>query len=176
VFKDPAFVAEADKQKLEVDHISAEEITGLTERVMATPPEVVARIQALLPGGGGQYMELRNLGETGLRVSAVGLGCNNFGRNVDRDTARVVVHKALDMGVTLFDTGDTYGHRGGSETIMGEVLARAARTSCSRPSSAGRWTPRASCRRLAPLHHVRRGGEPEAAQDRLDRSLSVAQA
>jgi len=54
VFKDPAFVAEADKQKLEVDHISAEEITGLTERVMATPPEVVARIQALLPGGGGQ--------------------------------------------------------------------------------------------------------------------------
>jgi aryl-alcohol dehydrogenase-like predicted oxidoreductase len=67
-------------------------------------------------------MELRNLGETGLRVSAVGLGCNNFGRNVDRDTARAVVHKALDMGVTMFDTGDTYGHRGGSETIMGEVL------------------------------------------------------
>ena len=67
-------------------------------------------------------MELRNLGQTSLRVSAVGLGCNNFGRNVDRDTARAVVHKALDMGVTLFDTGDTYGHRGGSETIMGEVL------------------------------------------------------
>jgi len=67
-------------------------------------------------------MELRNLGQTNLRVSAVGLGCNNFGRNVDRDTARAVVHKALDMGVTMFDTGDTYGHRGGSETIMGEVL------------------------------------------------------
>jgi len=67
-------------------------------------------------------MELRNLGQTSLRVSAVGLGCNNFGRNVDRDTARAVVHQALDMGVTLFDTGDTYGHRGGSETIMGEVL------------------------------------------------------
>ena len=54
VFKDPAFLAEADKQKLEVDYISADEITGLTERVMATPPEVVARIQALLPGGGVQ--------------------------------------------------------------------------------------------------------------------------
>ena len=67
-------------------------------------------------------MELRNLGQTSLRVSAVGLGCNNFGRNVDCDTARAVVHKALDMGVTMFDTGDTYGHRGGSETIMGEVL------------------------------------------------------
>jgi aryl-alcohol dehydrogenase-like predicted oxidoreductase len=67
-------------------------------------------------------MELRNLGQTNLRVSAVGLGCNNFGRNVDRDTARAVIFKALDMGVTLFDTGDTYGHRGGSETIMGDVL------------------------------------------------------
>jgi aryl-alcohol dehydrogenase-like predicted oxidoreductase len=67
-------------------------------------------------------MELRNLGETGLRVSAVGLGCNNFGRNVDREMARAVVYRALDLGVTMFDTGDTYGHRGGSETIMGEVL------------------------------------------------------
>jgi aryl-alcohol dehydrogenase-like predicted oxidoreductase len=67
-------------------------------------------------------MELRNLGNSGLRVSAVGLGCNNFGRNVDRDTARAVIFKALDLGVTMFDTGDTYGGRGGSETIMGEVL------------------------------------------------------
>jgi aryl-alcohol dehydrogenase-like predicted oxidoreductase len=67
-------------------------------------------------------MEPRDLGSSGLRVSAVGLGCNNFGRNVDRETARAVIFKALDMGVTLFDTGDTYGHRGGSEIIMGEVL------------------------------------------------------
>ena len=67
-------------------------------------------------------MDLRYLGNSGLRVSAVGLGCNNFGRNVDRETARAVIHKALDMGITLFDTGDMYGHRGGSETIMGEVL------------------------------------------------------
>src|SRR5262245_42141076 len=67
-------------------------------------------------------MQLRNLGTSGLRVSTVGLGCNNFGRNVDRDTARAVIFKALDMGLTMFDTGDTYGHRGGSETIIGEVL------------------------------------------------------
>ncbi len=53
VFKDPAFLADVDKQKLDVDFISADEIAGLTERVMATPPSVVARIQALLPGGGG---------------------------------------------------------------------------------------------------------------------------
>jgi len=67
-------------------------------------------------------MEFRNLGPTGIRVSAVGLGCNNFGRNVDRETARAVIHKALDLGVTFFDTGDVYGRRGGSETILGEVL------------------------------------------------------
>jgi len=52
VFKDPAFQSEADKQKLDVAWISAGDITQLTERVMATPPEVVSRINALLPGGG----------------------------------------------------------------------------------------------------------------------------
>jgi tripartite-type tricarboxylate transporter receptor subunit TctC len=52
VFKDPAFIAEADKQKLDVAWISAETIGQLTERVMATPPEVVSRLNALLPGGG----------------------------------------------------------------------------------------------------------------------------
>ncbi len=67
-------------------------------------------------------MELRTLGQTDIRVSVVGLGCNNFGRNVDREGARAVIHQALDLGVTLFDTGDTYGHRGGSETIIGDVL------------------------------------------------------
>jgi aryl-alcohol dehydrogenase-like predicted oxidoreductase len=67
-------------------------------------------------------MEQRTLGPTNIRVSVVGLGCNNFGRNVDREGARAVIHQALDLGVTLFDTGDTYGHRGGSETIIGEVL------------------------------------------------------
>ena len=51
-FKDPAFVAEADKQKLDVSWISAEEIAGLTDRVMATPTAVVERIKALLPAGG----------------------------------------------------------------------------------------------------------------------------
>ena len=54
LFKDSTFLAEAKKQKLEVDHISAADITSLTERVMTTPPEVVSRIQSLLPGGGVQ--------------------------------------------------------------------------------------------------------------------------
>ena len=67
-------------------------------------------------------MEIRNLGGSGLRVSAVGLGCNNFGQRTDLETSRKVIHKAIDLGVTLFDTADIYAGRGGSETVLGEVL------------------------------------------------------
>jgi aryl-alcohol dehydrogenase-like predicted oxidoreductase len=64
----------------------------------------------------------RNLGKSGLQVSLVGLGCNNFGWKLDLEGARGVVHKALDAGITLFDTADIYGGNGGSETILGQVL------------------------------------------------------
>jgi len=69
-------------------------------------------------------MELRNLGNSGLRVSLVGIGCNNFGGRSDIEAARAVVHKALDLGINFFDTADSYarGNRGGSEKILGEVL------------------------------------------------------
>ncbi len=67
-------------------------------------------------------MEIRNLGRSGLRVSSIGLGCNNFGGRIDLDATRKVVHRALDLGITLFDTADVYGERGGSETCLGEVL------------------------------------------------------
>ncbi len=70
-------------------------------------------------------MELRNLGRSGLRVSAIGLGCNNFGGRIDLEATRTVIHKALDSGITLFDTADVYGERGGSETCMGQVLGDA---------------------------------------------------
>ncbi len=70
-------------------------------------------------------MELRNLGRSGLRVSAIGLGCNNFGGRIDLEATRRVIHKALDVGITLFDTADVYGERGGSETCMGQVLGDA---------------------------------------------------
>ena len=52
----------------------------------------------------------------------VGLGCNNFGRAVDLEGTRAVVDAALDAGVTLLDTADIYGNKGGSESFLGEVL------------------------------------------------------
>src|SRR5687767_11548183 len=67
-------------------------------------------------------MDLRNLGNSGLRVSVVGLGCNNFGGRIDLEQSRLVIDKALEVGITLFDTADIYGKSGGSEEILGEVL------------------------------------------------------
>jgi len=67
-------------------------------------------------------MILRNLGRSGLRVSLVGLGCNNFGQRMDLESSAKVIHKALDCGITLFDTADVYGGRGGSEIVLGQVL------------------------------------------------------
>lgn len=64
----------------------------------------------------------RALGHSGLEVSTVGLGCNNFGRRVDLDRTRVVVDAALEEGVTFFDTADIHGGHGGSEELLGEVL------------------------------------------------------
>ena len=64
----------------------------------------------------------RALGDSGLEVSVVGLGCNNFGRRIDDAATQLVVDAALDAGVTFFDTADVYGERGGSETILGKVL------------------------------------------------------
>jgi aryl-alcohol dehydrogenase-like predicted oxidoreductase len=64
----------------------------------------------------------RNLGPSGLRVSIVGLGCNNFGGRIDIAATQKVVHKALDVGITLFDTADMYGNKGGSERDLGAAL------------------------------------------------------
>ena len=71
-------------------------------------------------------MEQRNLGRSGLIVSAVGLGCNNFGGRIDAAATRAVVHKALDLGITFFDTADTYGERGGVGGISRPRAGRAA--------------------------------------------------
>jgi aryl-alcohol dehydrogenase-like predicted oxidoreductase len=67
-------------------------------------------------------MKVRNLGKSDLRVSVIGLGCNNFGMFCDLEESRAVIDVALDSGITLFDTADIYGKQGGSETILGKVL------------------------------------------------------
>ncbi len=66
-------------------------------------------------------MEKRKLGKSGIEVSVVGLGCNNFGA-MRVDASRRVVERAIELGITLFDTADVYGNRGGSETQLGEIL------------------------------------------------------
>jgi aryl-alcohol dehydrogenase-like predicted oxidoreductase len=69
-------------------------------------------------------MEYRNLGQSGLKVSAVGLGCNNFGMFMDQQQTNAVVNAALDQGVTLFDTADIYGGQGKSEIFLGRALGK----------------------------------------------------
>src|SRR6516162_10842820 len=69
-------------------------------------------------------MRYRPLGGSGLVVSVAGLGCNNFGGRLDLDGTRAVVDAAIDAGITLFDTSDTYGGGGGSERALGEILGR----------------------------------------------------
>jgi aryl-alcohol dehydrogenase-like predicted oxidoreductase len=64
-------------------------------------------------------MRYRRLGDSGLSVSVVGLGCNNFGRRIDLEQTREVVRAALDAGITLFDTADIYGE---SEEFLGDAL------------------------------------------------------
>jgi aryl-alcohol dehydrogenase-like predicted oxidoreductase len=66
-------------------------------------------------------MEYRQLGTSGLRISAVGLGCNPFGNEVDAPTAAAIVDQAIDLGVTYFDTADSY-FEGRSEDYLGRAL------------------------------------------------------
>ncbi len=117
-------------------------------------------------------MQERNLGSSGLRVSLVGLGCNNFGGRIDLEATRKVVHKALDLGITLFDTADIYGERGGSERFLGEVLGERRKDIVLATKfgmamdDAGRMKGGSRA-----LHHEGGRGQPAAAQDRLDRPL-----
>ena len=67
-------------------------------------------------------MKQRQLGNSGLQFSVVGLGCNNFGWRIDLEASRKVVDRALELGITLLDTADIYGNLGGSEAALGEIL------------------------------------------------------
>jgi len=67
-------------------------------------------------------MTYRQLGTSGLTVSVVGIGCNNFGARMADEDVPKVVDAAIDAGVNLFDTADIYGGAGGSETLLGKAL------------------------------------------------------
>jgi len=67
-------------------------------------------------------MQLRNLGSTGLRISVVGIGCNNFGMRISESESADVVACAIDQGINFFDTADVYGGRGKSEKYLGKAL------------------------------------------------------
>ncbi|ADB61353.1 aldo/keto reductase [Haloterrigena turkmenica DSM 5511] len=76
-------------------------------------------------------MEYTHLGETGLEVSRLCLGCMNFGSGEpwminDREQSRAVIQRALDLGITFFDTANVYS-QGESEEILGEALAESDR-------------------------------------------------
>ena len=68
-------------------------------------------------------MRYRPVGDSGLMVSVAGLGGNNFGRRLDLEATRAVVDAAIEAGITLLDTADMYGNGGGSEELLGQVLA-----------------------------------------------------
>src|SRR5260221_10455058 len=69
-------------------------------------------------------MHYRNLGNSGVQVSVIGVGCNRIGRQVDLEGAKAIVKRSLDEGINFFDTADVYGgHPGQSESLLGEALA-----------------------------------------------------
>ena len=69
-------------------------------------------------------MQKRRLGQSTLEVSVIGLGGNNFGGRIAFDAAERVVHRAIELGINLIDTADSYGNRGGSEEALGRILGQ----------------------------------------------------
>jgi aryl-alcohol dehydrogenase-like predicted oxidoreductase len=67
-------------------------------------------------------MEYRQLGRSGLKVSAIGLGGNTFGNGADEAQTARIIHRALDIGINFIDTADTYS-RGVSEQFVGKAIA-----------------------------------------------------
>ena len=123
-------------------------------------------------------MTYPQLGPSGLTVSVVGLGCNNFGARMADEDVPTVVDAAIDAGITLFDTADVYGNAGGSETLLGEALKGrrdevviATKFGMDMGGAQRTGLGRA---RFAPLHPDRGREQPAAPRHRLDRPLPAA--
>jgi aryl-alcohol dehydrogenase-like predicted oxidoreductase len=85
-------------------------------------------------------MEYRQLGTTGLTVSALGLGANPFGLEVNQETATAIVRRAIDLGVNFFDTANIY-HQGKSETMLGNALLGHRHDVVLATKAGGKFTP-----------------------------------
>ena len=121
-----------------------------------------------------RLMQKRRLGLAGPEVSLVGLGTDNFGGRTDLAASRLVVDKALDLGVTLIDTADIYGNKGGSEECLGQILGP-RRKNVVLATKFGLPMDNAGKLRGASQRYVmRRPKRVAAPEDRLDRSLSAA--
>jgi aryl-alcohol dehydrogenase-like predicted oxidoreductase len=109
-------------------------------------------------------MRVRELGDSGVSVSVVGVGCNNFGTRIDEAGAKAVVDAAIDAGITFFDTADSYG-AGASETLLGRyVKGRRERVTIATkfgwwkdPANSGALGRRASVRSALDASLVRLG-------------------
>ena len=123
-------------------------------------------------------MRFRHLGDSGLVVSVVGLGTNNLGMKLDLEQSRAVVHAALDAGITLFDTADSYGDvRGASRRAVGRASRRRRaghQVRGRRPATRQRQRRGLGRAGLAPLHRAGGGVVAAPAADRLDRSVPAA--
>ena len=113
-------------------------------------------------------MTFRRLGDSGLVVSAVGLGTNNFGMKLDLEQSRAVLDAALDAGITLIDTADSYGPGTSEETLSEalfpypEGLVIGTKVGQSRPSR-DEWRP------LGRPEYIRQQAELSLRRLRLDR-------
>ena len=113
-------------------------------------------------------MRYRRLGNSGLKVSEIGLGANNFGRRVDVEGTAAVIDRALDVGINLIDTANTYGGGRRSEEYIGKALkgkredaliaTKAAMSMGDGPNDSGA---------LAPPPHVRARNQPAHPRHRL---------
>ncbi|MBL8631304.1 MAG: aldo/keto reductase [Rhodospirillaceae bacterium] len=90
--------------------------------------------------------EMRSLGKSGLKVPAVGIGCNNFGGRMDQAATQIVVDAALQHGAILFDTAESYGN-GKSEEFLGAALAKRRKDAiiATKCSKGGRAAVIAAC-------------------------------
>ena len=96
--------------------------TSRREAIKIAAVATATPVAASLPGSVAHAAKTeRQLGRDGPIVSAVGLGCNNFGRRLDAAGTERVVHAAVDFGITLFDTADVYS-TGASEEFLGASL------------------------------------------------------